>query len=201
MADFERPIRTTLTDGTPVMIRQIHPEDKHYLEEGLKELSLEAQHYRFFVPKKAFSERELEAFTNIDHHTHDAWGAFDESVEGPKPVGIARYIQQDQNQNAADFAVTVLDSHQGRGLGTLLLGVLASRATENGIEHFRSVDMSDNKKLFDLLDDFEVERDQRGSEVGIDIKLHNNPSAYPATPGGEVFRHAHELYCEACGTR
>lgn len=199
MAEFERPIRTTLTDGTPVMIRQIHPEDKHYLEEGLRELSLEAQHYRFFAPKKAFSERELEAFTEIDHHTHDAWGAFDESEDGPKPIGIARYIRQDENPTAADFAVTVLDSHQGRGLGTLLLGVIASRATENGIDHFRSVDMSDNQKLFDLLDDFEVERDNRGSEVGIGLKLHNDPAAYPDTPGGEVFRRAHELYCQACG--
>lgn len=199
MAEFEKPIHTKLRDGTPVMIRQIHPEDKHYLQEGLKELSLASQHYRFFSPKKALSEDELEDLTEIDHHTHDAWGAFDESENGPRPIGIARYIQHSEDKDTADFAITVVDKFHGRGLGTLLLGIIASRATDNGISRFESVDMADNMKLLHVLDDFEAEeRYEKGGEVHIKLALHENPEDYPKTPGGEVFRAAHELYRQAC---
>lgn len=200
MAEFEEPIHTTLRDGTPVLIRQVRPEDKHDLEEGLRELSLESQHYRFFGLKKAFSKAELENFTDIDHHSHDAWGAFDVSAEGPRPIGIARYIQRPDDEAVADFAVTVVDSHQGRGLGTLLLGIIASRALDHGIRRFESVDLADNARLFDLLDDLEPqERFEEGGEVRIRLPLHEDPGDYPATPGGDVFRRAYQLYKDACG--
>ncbi|MEL6322685.1 MAG: GNAT family N-acetyltransferase [Pseudomonadota bacterium] len=199
MAEFENEITASLRDGTPVMIRQIHPEDKHYLTEGLKELSLASQHYRFFAPKKGFTEEELKAFTEIDHHAHDAWGAFDTSEDGPKPIGVARYIQQESDPKTADFAVTVIDSHQGKGLGTLLLGVIAARATDNGIDAFHSIDLGDNRQLFDVLDDLPLDTDYRGQgEVDVRFKLQKDPEAYPETTTGQVFREAHQLYCAAC---
>jgi len=195
MHDYEREIRTTLRDGTPVMIRQIRPEDKKYLEFGMKQLSLESRHFRFLNAKREVSPKELEAFTEIDHHAHDAWGAFDSSKDGPIPIGVARYIRKPDDDKAAEFAITVIDSHQARGLGSLLLGIIAGRACDNGIERFHSIELAENQSLFDVLNGLDIERHRlEGAEVELVFPLHKNAAEYPDTPAGKIFRKADLMY-------
>lgn len=195
MHDYEREIRATLRDGTPVTIRQVRPEDKKYLEFGMTQLSLKSRHFRFLGAKRELSPEELEMFTEIDHHAHDAWGAFDTSRHVPIPIGIARYIRKPDDESTAEFAVTVVDSHQGRGLGSLLLGVIASRACDNGIERFHSIELAENHPLFDVLKGLGVQRHRlEGAEVELVVPLHKDAADYPETPSGEIFRKADLMY-------
>lgn len=197
--DYEREIYTKLRDGTPVMIRQVRPQDKKYLEFGMEQLSLESRHFRFFNAKRNLSEKELEAFTEIDHHTHDAWGAFDVSKDGPIPIGIARYIRKPGDEKTAEFAITMIDSHQERGLGSLLLGIIAARACDHGIETFKSVELAENQPMFNLLKGLDAHRRHiEGAEVEVEVLLHKNAREYPDNTAGEVFRNADKLYHEAC---
>ncbi|WP_051882144.1 GNAT family N-acetyltransferase [Parvularcula oceani] len=199
MRDIESEIRADLRDGTPVLIRQIRPEDKQHLEMGLRQLSPESQHFRFFAAKDEFSEEELRFFTEVDHHDHDAWGALDLSRDPPAPIGIARYVRHEPGGDTAEFAVTILDSHQKRGLGSLLLGVIAARAKDNGISRLHSVELADNHPLFDVLAGLDTEKHFRGEgEEEVTVQVYADPAAYPATQTGDAMRRAYALYEDAC---
>ena len=59
--------------------------------------------------------------TELDYHDHVAWGA----IDGDNPIAIGRFIRFDDDPTAADFAITVFDTHQGRSIGPMLLEILA----------------------------------------------------------------------------
>lgn len=199
MRDLENSVKTELRDGTPVEIRQITPEDKEALRRGLDQLSPRSRHFRFFTVKKGFTEEELKNLTEIDHHDHDAWGAVDLSLDPPKPIGIGRYVRHEPGGDTAEFAVTVLDSYQGRGLGSLLFGTIAARARHNGIWRLHSVELSENHPLFDMLEGLEAEnRFQGHGESEVVVELYDDPAAYPQTTAGDIMRAATSLYRQAC---
>ena len=191
-------ISTTLRDGTPVLVRQVRPEDKKFLELGMSRLSSETRYYRFHTAKPALTRAELEAFTEIDHVNHDAWGAVDVSGDVPQPAGVARYVRLPGDDNAADVAITVVDDYQGRGLGSILLGVIASRAAENGIERFRSCEVWGNQRLFDLIAGLDATQHFLGAgEVEVDFPLHRDASLYPDTVAGHIMRRGERLLTES----
>lgn len=126
----------SLRDGTRVLIRPILPEDKAGLQEGLGRLSLRSRYQRFLAPMATFSKKQLSYLTEIDYDDHMAWAAVDLSKSPPRGLGVARYIRLPGEPKVAELAVAVVDSHQGRGLGTLLLAMLSRSAAQNGIETF-----------------------------------------------------------------
>jgi len=65
-------------------------------------------------------------------------------------VGVARFVRTGPRNNA-EVAVTVVDDWQGRGLGTILLELLAERAREEGIETFSALLLTANTEMLDLL--------------------------------------------------
>lgn len=195
MIDRDIRINTSLRDGTPVLIRQVQADDKEHLQIGMSHLSPETRHFRFFTAAPKLTDGQLKHFTEMDHHNHDAWGAFDVSTEEPEPVGIARYIRQPDSDLEAEFAVTVVDSHQGRGLGSLLLGIIASRAADNGIQQLHSVDLAENHSLFSMLDGLKMSRHHLvNDEVELTIPIHADARDYPPTMAGDVLRKADRLY-------
>ncbi len=94
------------------------------------------------------SERELEHLLAIDQVDHFAWAAFDEDGA---PVGVARYIRLPDEPSHAEAAVTVVDAHQRRGIGSILMQLLAESATANGIEHFVAYVGRNNDKVLDAV--------------------------------------------------
>ena len=63
-------------------------------------------------------DREAVALTDIDHVSHVALAAVDES-DG-SIVAVARYNAWARREGVADLAVAVIDDWQGRRLGTRL---------------------------------------------------------------------------------
>jgi RimJ/RimL family protein N-acetyltransferase len=142
-----RPV--VLRDGSTVLIRQVHSADAPLVADGFARLSARSRQLRFLTPKKELSPAELRYLTDVDHHDHEALGALDHP--GGRGVGIARYVRDADDPQAAEIAVTVVDDWQGRGLGTELVAQLSARARCAGIRRFTALVAADNVAVAGLL--------------------------------------------------
>ena len=138
-----------LRDGSTVLIRPVRPVDAPLLADGFARLSARSRQLRFLTQKKELSPAELRYFTDVDHHDHEALGALNHA-DG-RGVGIARYVRDADDPQAAEIAVTVADDWQGRGLGTELVAQLSERARAEGIRRFTALVAADNPAMAGLL--------------------------------------------------
>jgi RimJ/RimL family protein N-acetyltransferase len=122
----------SLRDGRPVQIRALQPADRDGLQAAVRRMSDESVYRRFFSPKRHFTEREAEYYTNVDFVNHIALVAVLEDDGVARIVGGARYVVAEPG--TAEVAFAVDDSLQGRGLGGLLLKHLAAIARAAGLQ-------------------------------------------------------------------
>jgi hypothetical protein len=88
----------------------------------------------------------------------------------------------------ADLVVTVVDSHQGRGLGTLLRALLAAAARTQGIERLRSYVLATEVRMLAILDQLGRRRcGMEGSPCCVETPR-CAPDDLPDTPAGRTFR-------------
>lgn len=151
--------RTTLRDGTPVVLRLVVPEDAELLRRGFERWSAASRYARFFTPKVRLTDDELRYLCDVDQEQHVALGAIREAGDGhgePVGVGIARFIRLPEVAGepvTAEAAIAVSDEAQGKGLGRLLLQRLVAAAAERGIEHFRCEVLGTNQTMQRLIAD------------------------------------------------
>ena len=180
--------RTTLRDGTRVILRLLMPEDRHALRAGFERLSHESRYARFLATKNELSDDELDYLCNIDHETHFALGALIEDGDGKGGQiggGIARFIRLKDRHATAEAAVAVADDMQGRGLGKLLFMRLCAAAAERGIERFSCDVLGSNASMAGLIERISPDReiDVGGGVMSIDMALPNvTPTAPPSSP-------------------
>ncbi|MHB8523058.1 MAG: GNAT family N-acetyltransferase [Limisphaerales bacterium] len=144
-------VRVTLCDGSPALLRPVVPDDRLRIAIGMAELSLHSRCFRFFVPVRSLSEEQLRYFTEVDQYSHVAWIAVDPSLPGQPGLGIGRFVRLDGQPSVAEFAVTVVDAHQGKGLGTHLLALLCLLAQERGVRVLHGVALPENHRVTDWL--------------------------------------------------
>jgi RimJ/RimL family protein N-acetyltransferase len=142
-----RPV--VLRDGSKVLIRQVQRTDAPLLADGFTRLSARSRQMRFLSSKKELTPAELRFYTEVNHHDHEALGAVDHA-DG-RGVGIARYIRDAEDPQAAEIAITIVDDWQGRGLGTELLTQLTGHARCEGIRRFTALVSADNAAMAALL--------------------------------------------------
>jgi len=140
----------TLRDGRRVEVRAIRPDDKSTILESWPEMSRRTRYFRFLRPIRELHDRELRYFTEIDHRDHVALIALDPEGSKPRSLGVARWIRDKDEPKVAEFALTVLDSYQGVGLGTHLLGDLVKTARERDVETLRGWVHSENHTMLYL---------------------------------------------------
>ena len=138
-----------LRDGSAVLVRQVQAADAPLLADGFARLSDRSRRMRFLGRKDQLSTAEVRYFTDVDHHDHEALGAV--SRADGRGVGVARYVRDADDPQAAELAITVVDDWQGRGLGTELLGQLSGRARQAGIRRFTALTAADNAAVAGLL--------------------------------------------------
>ena len=153
-----RPVM--LRDGSTVVIRQVQATDAPLLVDGFTRLSARSRQMRFLTRKNELTQAELRYFTEVDHHDHEALAALN-PADG-RGVGIARYVRDAGDPQAAEIAVTIADDWQGRGLGTELLAQLTSRARGEGIRRFTALVSADNAAMAGLLRNVSAELAGRG---------------------------------------
>lgn len=147
--------RFTDSEGFQYGIRAIRDSDKAALQNGLSELSKESLRFRFFEYKKEFSPKELRYLTEVDGVDHCALVVELIGKTGPQEgVGVARYVRSKSIPSQAEFAVTIKDFFQGRGIGTQLIRALISHAQKNNISKLMGEVDGYNQKMLSLLKKF-----------------------------------------------
>jgi GNAT superfamily N-acetyltransferase len=180
--------RTSLRDGRPVLLRQIRPEDRDRLSEGLQRLSPASRYLRFHTVIDELTPEQLDHLTRVDHVDHEAIVALDlDDLESPG-VGVARYIREQHEPTVAEAAVTVADEYHGQGAGTILLGALASRAREHGITTFRNYVLEHNRAMLDVFDHLGADRHLQADGLWcVDLPLPETEVDLPASGAGRAF--------------
>jgi RimJ/RimL family protein N-acetyltransferase len=121
--------QVTLRDGTTITLRALVPEDRALIADAFERLSPRSRYLRFFSPIPRLTKGMLDGLMDVDHCRHVALIAMrDETC-----IGVVRYVVDRNDPTLADFAITVIDDHQGRGLGRALTTAIASLAHTRGI--------------------------------------------------------------------
>lgn len=139
-----------LADNTLLYLREIRPDDKERLAEGMRGLSDESIQRRFLGPKPTLSASELRYLTEVDGINHYAIVAF-EAGDEERIRAVARYVRWADDPTAAEAAITVCDDLQGRGLGSLLARRITDAARERGIDRITASVASDNRPALKLM--------------------------------------------------
>jgi RimJ/RimL family protein N-acetyltransferase len=176
-----------LRDGVPVRVRPVVPDDKALLQDAFHRLSPTSRYRRFMSAVKELSARDLERFTEIDYTNHMAWVAIDENAPGHPLLAVARYVRLPHEPETAEVAVAVVDSHQGRGLGTLLLGVLSRSAAGNGIRRFLAYVLPENAPMTQIFRDLGATVEFERDVYRVYVPVPEDPRELPKTPAGRVF--------------
>lgn len=177
------PGQMTLADGARLRVRPIVPADREPLADAFDRLSDRSRRQRFLGPKPRLSTRELDYLTDVDHVTHEALVAIDETTG--EIVGIGRYATGGRGGAVADMALAVVDAWQRRGIGHGLAVRLVERARANGIARLTGTALADNRRVRSLLERIGFRVTAVGSgvmEVELDIP--------PATPPRPRYRGA-----------
>jgi len=143
-------VTALLNDGTEVELRPVRPEDKELLQQGMAMLSPASRRLRFMAPIENLSRSQLTYLTELDHHWHLAWGV----TFAGQPVAVGRLVRMRGSGETAEIALTVLDAWQGRGVGKLLVKVLAEVGRSVGIERIEFEALPDNTRIVQLLKSF-----------------------------------------------
>lgn len=176
MTSTTLPRIRTLPDGTRVRIRQVVPEDREALAAAFERLSPQSRYERFMTYSPRFGDRELDYFTRVDHHDHEALGV--ELAGTGEGIAIARFVKVDAT--TAEPAIVVVDDWQGRGVARVLLDALVQRAREEGVERFVAHVLSGNHASLHAFGQLgETERSVEASEVELSIAL-PSPGEDPA---------------------
>ena len=169
-------LKTNLKNGITVFIRFLKQLDKVWIKSGYEELSFRSQYLRFISPPKSLSDKVLKYLTEIDNKEHVALVAFAIKKSLKYPLGVARYIKLPGNRNIAEFAITVTDSFQNQGLGTILFNLLVEHAKRNNICTLTGYVLSENYAMLKIVQHCKVHmQKEEGSVLKIDIPLNENP--------------------------
>lgn len=144
--------RVQLKDGTDVMIRPIRPEDAESEARFVRELSDESKYFRFMNTFQELSQEMLIRLTQIDYHNEMALIAvcMNGGIEGEQ-VGVARYATN-VDKKSCEFALTVADDWQGRGIGRQLMKDLMSVARARELETIEGQVLANNKRMLRLME-------------------------------------------------
>ncbi|MEX2551133.1 MAG: GNAT family N-acetyltransferase [Nitriliruptoraceae bacterium] len=183
--------KATLRDGRPILLRSIRPSDRQRLAEGIRRLSPASRYLRFHAPVEQLSATQLDYLTDVDHHDHEAIVALDLTAIEEPGVGVARYIREIYEPDVAEAAITVADTYHGQGAGTLLLGALASRAREAGIEVFRNYVLDGNHAMLEVFDHLGAHREREADGLWrVDLKVPEDEDDVPSSGAGRAFLEA-----------
>jgi len=140
MSEQMAAVSAVLGDGGQVNIRPANTEDEAALAAFYERLGLHYGHSR--VSRGHGAAREAAALEAIGQSV-TAW-------VNNELVGVATYRTL-ESPRKAELTVAVTDRWQGRGVGTLLLEHLISRARQQGIESFHADVPAGNSEMLQIL--------------------------------------------------
>ena len=142
-------VEETLKNGAAVMIRGVRVDDKKRISEAFRKLESESIHKRFFQYKKALSDEELKAATEVDFENVVALMVTTGEEGAETIIGAGRYVAFDTAgaQRSAELAFMVGEDYQGLGIASLTLRHLAGIAKAKGIAQFHAEVLQENRGM------------------------------------------------------
>ena len=136
-----------LKDGVRLPVRPITPEDAPLITRFFQGLSQRSRYQRFMQHLQQLPPDLLERFTHVDYRRALALLVLD--PEGRELIAVGRYAPTNEEGNA-EFALTVADAWQAKGIGRILLGRLCDLAQSAGYRALNGRILDDNKEMLDL---------------------------------------------------
>ena len=174
-ASVNLPEQVTLPDGGEVVIRPVMPDDRGLFLAAWERVSKASRQRRFLGPKAELTEEELDFYTQVDGHNHIAIGAvaLDQHGQASEGVAVARIIRADDEPDAGELGILVVDAWQGRGVGRALMPRLLKLAAAEGIRRVRAQAWSDNEPIQRLLQQYphQVLTRYREGEMRVELDL------------------------------
>lgn len=140
-----------LKDGTHITVRALHPDDIELERRFIEALSPKSRRFRFLETMRSPSAALLKQMTVIDPSTDVAYVALLGAGPQATEIGVGRFSAQADGHDC-EFAVTVSDEWQNKGLGTLLMQRLIEAAKTRGIKAMHSSDAADNTQMRQFAD-------------------------------------------------
>jgi len=156
-----------LKDGTRLPVRPMRPEDVELELAFFRGLSERSRYQRFMQQLSELPPRLLARFTQLDYDRELALVVMHEG----RFVSVGRYAPNPDG-TTAEFALTVADEWQGKGIGRALLERLCTSAREAGYAALYGNILADNHDMLHLaarLGFSETLRD--GNEVAVVRRL------------------------------
>jgi RimJ/RimL family protein N-acetyltransferase len=141
-----------LRDGSAVDIRALRREDEADMLIALEKASVQSLQRRFFVMRRHFSDKERAFFMDIDFKNHVALVAYAEEAGRKVLVGGSRYITFEPGR--AEMAFMVVDTWQGRGVGSTLMRHLVKIASEAGLKELTAEILPENAAMLKIFRKF-----------------------------------------------
>jgi len=157
-----------LSDGTPLTIRPIRPEDAENEVDFMRRLSPQAKRFRFMGTVSELSPQMLARFTQIDYRTEMAFVAMVGEPGDQMQVGVARYAINPDGKSC-EFAIVVSDEIQHQGIGTRLMKALMEAGRDHGLIMIEGTVLVDNTPMLNLMEElgFSIRRDPDDRSVVI----------------------------------
>jgi acetyltransferase len=136
-----------LSSGVRLPVRPVRAEDAPLIVRFFQGLSQRSRYQRFMQHLQALPPDLLERFTNVDYPR--ALALLVLAPEGGELIAVGRYAPTTDEGNA-EFALTVADAWQAKGIGRILLGRLCELARSAGYRALYGRILDDNREMLDL---------------------------------------------------
>lgn len=141
-----------LRDGSTVEVRALRPSDEGDMLAALEQTSVQSLQRRFFAAKRHFSDKERAFFMDVDFKKHVALVVLAEDAGRRLIVGGGRYVVVEPGQ--AEMAFVVIDSWQGRGIGSIMMRHLIEIAREAGLHELTAEVLPENASMLKVFGKF-----------------------------------------------
>ncbi len=177
-----------LRDGTEILLREIKADDKSRIQTGLELLSDNSVYTRFFRPIRRFSEKELIYLTEVDQINHVAWGVLSYKYPEIPGLGVCRFIRSKKYPDRAEFAITVIDDFQNKGVGTTFLALLYILASHHKISLLCGSALNTNNALIKRFEQIRAKTSWESGECEIHIPVFKDHSLFLNNKYSELFK-------------
>ena len=158
----------TLLDGSAATLRPIRGSDMELERAFVRNLSPQSKFKRFMGELKELSPEQLHAFTHPDRARESVYVVIRSTAAGQEEIAVARYIVEPDDLGC-EFAITIADAWQGKGVAGRLMRALIRDARTRGLAHMSGYVLGANNRMLDFVRKlgFKIEFDRDDPAVRI----------------------------------
>lgn len=178
--------RTTLKDGTPVLIRPVRADDRERLIRAFRELEPETVYTRFFSAKRELSEYDFARIAGSDFVHALALVATVPRDGDEQIIGGGAYTMLDRagEPPTAEVSFTIEEDYHGQGLASRFMALLIEAGRVRGIARFEADVMAGNLGMLTVFERSGLPQTRRLEGGAVHVVMELAPPAEPSAAAG-----------------